>query len=59
MEPDCGLQANDAIGYARARDHYLALKACGEIFMGVIDTRTFVTLAMGSNVAAIFSTSIP
>jgi hypothetical protein len=35
VEPDCGLQANDAIGYARAREHYLALKACGEIFTGI------------------------
>jgi hypothetical protein len=33
--PDCGLQANDAIGYARAREHYLALKTCGEIFTGI------------------------
>jgi hypothetical protein len=35
VEPDCGLQANDAIGYARAREHYLALKACGEILTGI------------------------
>jgi hypothetical protein len=34
MEPKCGLQANDAVGYARAREHYLPLKACGEIFTG-------------------------
>ena len=31
VEPDCGLQANDAIGYARAREHYLALKVRGKI----------------------------
>jgi len=35
VESDCGLQANDAIGYARAREHDLALKACGEIFTGI------------------------
>jgi hypothetical protein len=35
VEPDCGLQANDAIGYALAREHYLPLKACGEILTGV------------------------
>jgi hypothetical protein len=31
VEPKCGLKANNAIGYARAREHYLALKSCGEI----------------------------
>jgi len=35
VEPDCGLQANDAIGYARAREHYLALKVCGEILTDI------------------------
>src|SRR5260370_28726475 len=35
VEPDCGLQANDAIGCARAREHYLPLKACREIFTGI------------------------
>ena len=35
VEPDCGLQTNDAMGYARAREHYLPLKACGEIFTGI------------------------
>ena len=35
MEPDCRLQANDAIGYALAREHYLALKVCGKILAGV------------------------
>ena len=29
--PDCGLQANDAIGYALTREHYLALKVRGKI----------------------------
>src|SRR6266478_5581866 len=31
VEPDCGLQANDAIGYALTREHYLALKVRGKI----------------------------
>jgi hypothetical protein len=35
VEPDCGLQANDAIGYALTREHYLALKVCGEILTGI------------------------
>jgi hypothetical protein len=38
VEPDCGLQANDAIGYALTREHYLALKVCGKIFTGVKPT---------------------
>jgi hypothetical protein len=39
MEPKCGLQANDTIGYALAREHYLALKARGETLAGVESTR--------------------
>src|ERR1700722_19385874 len=31
VEPDCGLQANDAIGYPLTREHYLALKVRGKI----------------------------
>jgi hypothetical protein len=31
VKPDCGPQANDAIGYALAREHYLALKVRGKI----------------------------
>jgi len=31
VEPDCGLQANDAIGHALTREHYLALKVRGKI----------------------------
>ena len=38
MEPDCGLQANDAIRYALTREHYLALKVCGKILTGVKPT---------------------
>jgi hypothetical protein len=30
VEPDCGLQANDALGYALTREHYLALKVRGK-----------------------------
>jgi len=35
VEPDCGLQANDAIGYALTREHYLALKVRGKILAGI------------------------
>ena len=38
MEEGRGLQANDAIGYALTREHYLALKVCGKIFTGVKPT---------------------
>jgi hypothetical protein len=38
VEPDCGLQANDAIGYALTREHYLALKGRGKILAGVKPT---------------------
>jgi hypothetical protein len=38
VEPDCGLQANDAIGYALTREHYLALKVRGKILAGVKPT---------------------
>jgi hypothetical protein len=31
VEPDCGLQANDAMGYALTREHRLALKVRGKI----------------------------
>jgi hypothetical protein len=36
--PDCGLQANDAIGYALTREHYLVLKVRGKILAGVKPT---------------------
>jgi hypothetical protein len=38
VEPDCGLKANDAIGYALTREHYLALKVRGKILAGVKPT---------------------
>ena len=38
MQPKCGLQANDTIGYALAREHYLALKGCGETLTGIEST---------------------
>jgi len=38
VEPDCGLQANDPIGYPLTRKHYLALKVRGEILTGVKPT---------------------
>jgi len=31
VEPDCGLQANDAMGYALTREHYLALEVRGKV----------------------------
>jgi hypothetical protein len=38
VEPGGGLKANDAIGYALTREHYLALKVRGEILTGVKPT---------------------
>jgi len=38
VEPDCGLQANDGIGYALTREHYLALIVRGKILTGVKPT---------------------
>jgi len=38
VELDRRLQANDAIGHARAREHYLPLKVWGKILAGVKPT---------------------
>jgi hypothetical protein len=35
VEPDRGLQANDAMGYALTSEHYLALKVRGKILAGI------------------------